>query len=147
MEYIGVITHLLTIYIHFLTSGTSKQVYLKARHGQEFMSRFPWLSKRPRGHFVASGWCQFGGFRRYTAGAALAENPSSGTAVFFGRFYKDHGCHLLSRKKCQTMFLGPQKNPRRGNFRNEVFFSRFMTPNFTKPIFHQTSVAGCAASC
>ena len=44
------------------------------------------------------------------------------------------------------MFLGPQKKPRRGNFRNEIF-QRFMTPNFTKPIFHQTSVGGCAASC
>lgn len=40
--------------------------------GQEFFSRFTAIQTYV-GRFVASGWCQCGGFRRYTAGAAFGD--------------------------------------------------------------------------
>lgn len=96
------------------------------------------------GRFVASGWCQCGGFRRYTAGAAFwgfLANPC------FGPFVLIFSVISLSPQICPDdvfsfgtflwLWYPPDKNKTlvSGNFWRGVFcwcfFQRFMTPNFT----------------
>ena len=98
------------------------------------------------GRFVASGWCQCGGFRRYTAGAAFwgfLANPCLGPFLFW--FSVSSPFHpkfvpndVFSFGTFLWLWYPPNEKNKTlnlGKFWRGVFcwgfFQRFMTPNFT----------------